>query len=120
MSGKWDKWYYYKPAPKGTDATESNATSAFDILIPILVCGILGAIGILGWQVYTYLKFGEWHQLSVITALRWSSIEWAFSPTKWIGIYKILDGFPLSLASFFAGIIPIGLWVWWDERPKAK
>ena len=120
MSGKWDRWYYFKPESRGSANSESSDTSPLDILIPILALGVLGAIGIIGWQIYSYLKLGEWHSLSVITVLRWCNIEWANSPSDWAGVHKILNEFPLSLASFVTGIAPVGLWLWWDERSKTK
>ncbi len=120
MSGKWDRWYYFKPESQRLASSELSDTSALDILIPILGLGVLTAIGIVGWQIYSYLKLGEWPSLSVISVLSWCNIEWARSPSDWVGVHRILNEFPLSLASFFAGIAPIALWLWWDERFKAK
>ena len=120
MSGKWDRWYYVKSESRRAASSESSDTSPLDILIPILALGVLAAIGIVGWQIYSYLKFSEWHSLSVISALRWCDIEWARSPSNWVGVHKILNEFPLSLASFVIGMAPVGLWLWWDERSEAK
>ena len=120
MSGKWDRWYYFKPETRRPESLKSSDTSALDMLIPILAVGVLAAIGIIGWQFYSYLKLGEWPSLSVITLLRWFNIEWAGAPSDWVGVHMILNEFPLSLAALFAGMVPIGLWLWWDERSKAK
>lgn len=76
-----------------------------EVFVWTVMSGIFGAIGIVGWQLYTYLKLGEWHSISVITAMRWFEIKWSFSPTGWLGIYEILDFVPLSIAVFCAGII---------------
>jgi hypothetical protein len=66
------------------------------------IVGILvfGAIGLVGWQIYHYLQVGQWQPISVITALQYCEVGWAYNPTKWIGLYRVLDFIPLSLASF--------------------
>lgn len=94
---------------KGYESKESESSvsladdfaSVFTSTVTLL---ILGAIGIVGWQLYTYLKLGEWHSISVITAMRWCEIKWSFSPTGWLGLYEILDFVPLSIAVFCAAI----------------
>lgn len=75
------------------------------MLISLAGIFILGAAGSIGWQIYTYLKFDEWHSISLITAMLWLEIKWASSPIGWIGLYKILDYIPLSLASLFTGFL---------------
>lgn len=120
MSGKWDRWYYFKPESRRLEGSGSSAGSALDILIPLLGAGVLAAIGIVGWQIYSYLKLGEWPSLSIITVLLWFNVDWARSADDWAGVHKILNAFPLSLATFVAGIAPIGIWLWWDERSRAK
>jgi|SRR3989304_2915766 len=120
MSGKWDRWYYFKPESRRSESSRSSDTSALDILIPILGVGLLAAIGIIGWQIYTYLKLGEWTSLSIITVLRWFSADWARSPSDWAGVHKILNEIPLSLTAFVAGVAPIGVWLWWHERSRPK
>ena len=59
----------------------------------------LACFGIVGWQIFHYLKDGDWQPLSVITAMGWAGLEWAFSPTSWLGLYKVLDWMPLSIAA---------------------
>lgn len=84
--------------------------SGNDVLILILIslAFLFGAIGSIGWQIYTYLKFDEWHSISLITAMRWFEIKWAVSPDGWFGLYKVLDYIPLSLASLFTCILFFG------------
>ena len=84
-------------------------TEKSDSVVVIFLWGILGAIGTFGWQLYTYLKAGAWHSLSIITAMRWFGIEWALTPSDWFGIYKILDAFPLSLFYFVLGLAVVGV-----------
>jgi hypothetical protein len=120
MSGNWDKWYYFKREPRPLYAAQVSDSSPLDILMPILAAGIVAAIAIVGWQVYTYLKVGAWQSLSVITALLWLHIDWARSPHDWMGVHKVLNGIPLSLTAFLMGIAPMGVWLWWDERSRTK
>ncbi len=120
MSGKWDMWYYFKSESRRPQSAGSGDSSPLDILMPILGAGILAAVGMLGWQIYSYLRLGEWPSLSIITALLWLNVDWARSPNDWAGVHKILDAIPLSLTAFLAGIAPIGVWLWWDERSKTK
>jgi hypothetical protein len=120
MSGKWDRWYYFKLEPRRSQNAGSSDSSPLDILVPILGAGILATVGIIGWQIYSYLRLGEWQSLSIITALLWLNVDWARLPSDWAGVHKILDAIPLSLTALVAGIAPIGLWLWWDERSKGK
>ena len=73
----------------------------------VLGLGLFGGLGMLGYQIYMYLRSGEWYSFSVITGLRWLNVQWAFYPKEWIGLYKILDDFPLSLGIFICGFIPL-------------
>jgi|GEM_PF-4733309 hypothetical protein len=81
----------------------------FELIAGIVGFGFLGGIGVLVYQIYWYLRIGEWYSFSVITGLRWLNVQWAFYPTEWIGIYKILDEFPLCLGMFICGLIPLFL-----------
>ena len=67
--------------------------------------GLLGAISIWMYQVFSFLRFGQWMPISVLTALSWLEVEWAIFPNQWLGVYKVLDFLPLSLVSIiFAAI----------------
>jgi len=79
------------------------AKSIFNLICIIIGLSIFVPLGILSYQTYWYLRIGEWHSFSVITGLRWLNIQWAFYPNDWIGIYKILDEFPLWVGVFLCG-----------------
>lgn len=64
---------------------------------------IFGGVGVVGWQVYEYLRYNIWSSVSVITALQWMKIQWALNPTDWIGLYNILRMIPLSLTMIVIG-----------------
>lgn len=77
-----------------------------------LIAGIgavLAGICTFGYQVYSFLRLGEWEGMSIITALQWAKIEWAYLPHEWFGFYKVLDAAPLSLALILFGIIALVL-----------
>jgi hypothetical protein len=84
-----------------TDELDTN------IGVAIWVSSSLGTTGIIGWQVYKYMRIGEWYPLSVISALRWCNVQWSFFPTEWFGLYKILDYLPLSVATIIVCIISL-------------
>jgi hypothetical protein len=82
--------------------------------------GTLGALGIFIWQIYEYLRSGEWRPVSVITALRWCNIEWSNFPAQWIGVHKILDQVPLSFVSLIVGFTGLGAGLWWNKSLIGK
>lgn len=80
-------------------------------MAPLVLCilGALCAIGILGYQVYIYLRLGYWVPISVVTALGWLNSAWALAPTEWLGLHKVLGFLPLSGTSF--GISVLVAWI---------
>ncbi len=92
----------------------------------------IGALPVLGYQSYFYLKSGQWFPLSAIDGLKYllglrlvlsgaakeatpeqmHAIKayiwpWLWHPQDWVGIHEILESTPLSL--FFGLIIGLGL-----------
>ncbi len=69
---------------------------AYDTFVTIaFFLWILTPLGILGWQIYGYLRYAVWNSLSVIDSLRWLGSEWASNPTDWTGLYSVLEWTPL-------------------------
>jgi hypothetical protein len=99
---------------------KAGETIAEGVVIPLVICallaGIAGALSVLGYQAYTFLRFGEWPAMSVIAALHWADLRWAQSPQDWLGVHKILAKIPLSIAIFFCGLIPLLLFSSWEDR----
>jgi hypothetical protein len=123
MSDGWDKWYRIRRETRpihGTAAAGAQESDALRYLLPILLIGIVAAAVILAWQLYSYLRFGAWPALSIVTLLNLLQIGWAQAPRDWIGLHALLDAIPLSAAAFAGGILPIGLWLWRDGRSNAK
>ena len=116
MSDKWDKWYYYTPAGKQRSSTGAAEGTFLDLVFPLAILGVVVAFGIVAWQIYIYLRTGNWHSLSVISALQWCGVEWAFFPRDWAGVHTVLSIFPLSLASALGGVVPAWIYVTWAEK----
>lgn len=62
--------------------------------------GYLGAVFaplcILGWQAFTWLKFGYWPPVSVV------ALYDKPPHLEWVGLQRLLEGTPLSLFLFLA------------------
>lgn len=72
----------------------------------VFLGGFLGGPALFIYQVYFYLRFGEWSSFSLISVL--SELDsrpghWALNPESWVGLHYILDFIPLSLVLFFTG-----------------
>jgi hypothetical protein len=67
--------------------------------------GLLGALGLFGWQTYTWLRTSAWISISVVKALTWLNIPWATSPKDWLGLHQLLDLTPLAIALLVLGVI---------------
>lgn len=93
-----EPWQGFPSGRKAETDWEPILTFAF-IAVPIF-----SGIFVVVWQIYRYLRYDIWTSVSVIDALRWSSVMWAHNPTDWLGIYRILDWMPLSLAFPSIGI----------------
>ncbi len=69
---------------------------------------VCAGIGEAAYQVYLYLKHGEWTALSVIDGLLYLLREnppiWLLYPHDWVGVHKLLDKTPLALGLFILGI----------------
>ncbi len=68
--------------------------------------GLFTVVGIIGWQALGWLKTGEWPSLTLLTGLATFGLEWATSPHSWIGIYNVLEHVPLTVAIFWAWMLP--------------
>ncbi len=78
-----------------------------------LVAGVffLSAIGVLGWEVYLWLREAQWPELSVGDALAWIGITPSFvSIEGWVGVSKIVNAIYIWLLehSLPAGCLYMG------------
>ena len=119
MNDSGNQWHYFKRASRPRHDTapgDSGRTELFGYLVAIFLLGCLAAAGILGWQIYGYLRYGTWPALSVIGVLQWLNLDWARSPRDWTGLHEFLDALPVSVVAFVGGIFPVGIWLSQDGR----
>ena len=81
-------------------------TGAGSIALYCVGLGLFAAIGILGWQILDWLKTGDWQALTLMSALASIGVDWASTPQSWIGIHNLLKEIPLTVAAFWAWMIP--------------
>ena len=79
------------------------------VLIGLLVA--LAGLGVLGLQIYGYLKIGEWKSVSLLSVAA-PQLPWLNNPQSWLGLHAIvrdvLDIMPLSLALVLVGWLIAG------------
>ena len=113
MSDKRDKWYYYRSSESATglarphEAVEERSWTLTGAAA--LAYATLGALAVLAWQCYRYLKLGVWPTLTVIDAMKAAGIDWATRPTDWLGVYALLAKTSLALAIFGLGLLALVL-----------
>ena len=88
-----------------------GSVAAF-IGIFFLICGI----SILGWQIFHWLDTGDWVPVPMLVIVEWlarqsttptavaNNLAWVAHPKSWIGLWKVLNWFPVSLASFLCAV----------------
>jgi hypothetical protein len=82
----------------------------------VLGLSVLGALGIFGWQCYTWLRFRHWVSLSALTALQWFEVPWALWPRDWLGLHAVLSWAPLALVLPILGVaVVVGAGVLFEE-----
>lgn len=72
----------------------------------VAILSILASVGIVIYQTYEWLRYGDWIKISVLQLLSFSEElqSWIYYPTEWVGVHKIFELIPLSLALFLIGI----------------
>lgn len=118
ITGVW----YLRPAkepkplefPPGAQGSNERArrfqelsSSSDDGTAILAIVLLLSSFGIVGWQIFDFLRDGEWVSISIITALVKFDIPWAIYPQDWLGLHKVLDVIPLSAALFVSGLIAL-------------
>ncbi len=97
--------------------TESNKKrinwfdKAWQRIVNVLgVLLILAGFLIIGFQIFLYLKNGEWIKLPLLYLVAFGPdnfVSWLDNPTSWLGLHKIvygiLDFIPVSLFSMLVG-----------------
>ena len=90
----------------GEDKLSKVGGKIIKVIFGLGGCAIfLSGIGIVSFQIYEYLKQGEWLSFTVIDGLLFIDSSWAKEPDDWLGIWKILNTIPLSLALIILAFI---------------
>ncbi|WP_416047946.1 hypothetical protein [Cupriavidus basilensis] len=89
-----------------------GAVATASLLIAMAL--FLGAIGVPLYQAYVWMKAGTWPPLSALDGIKWLAgpeawNSWLYWPEDWIGVHKILQECPISLALILAAVAPV--WV---------
>ncbi|MFC0246401.1 hypothetical protein ACFOLL_04360 [Falsochrobactrum ovis] len=82
--------------------TKSNADVMFVGLLALafFLCGL----GVLGFQIFEYLKTGIWSGFSLLNLLSlFVDDPWIYYPQSWFGVHKILAFIPSSATMFVIG-----------------
>lgn len=82
--------------------------------------GFGGGVTTILAQVYRWFRYGEWVSYSAIDGLKKLGNVWASYPEDWLGLYKLLDGIPLSLSCFIIGFAPGVIWVLGSDFTKSS
>jgi len=69
------------------------------------LASFLAGASILVYQVYMYLKGGDWLSFSIISMLNYFGSGWSSNPSNWIGLWKALDKVPLTIFSVVLGAL---------------
>jgi hypothetical protein len=77
-------------------------------LIPVVGTSfVFSGIGLFIYQIYFWLKNGEWTEYSLLWPL--SYIEnlqsWVYYPIEWVGVHKILDFIPFPIFLVAMGVV---------------
>jgi hypothetical protein len=93
---------------------------------------LAGFLGLVGMQVYRWFKDGEWTHISIADGIR-AGLErmhipddatgrlarlshWLDAPVNWLGLHKMVDVLPASLALFSIAILGNFIFVYGADR----
>jgi hypothetical protein len=91
---------------------------------------------LVAWQSYRWLRDGEWTHIELVNGLHdklasccvkdgdagrmASFVHWLDTPTSWLGMHKVFEIVPASLALFALSILGNWLFVYCTDRLSAR
>lgn len=107
------------------------------VLGAIVAYGYLTAfLGLLGFQVYRWFQTGEWTHVGVndgmraalahftgpdgLTGWRAALAHWLDAPVTWLGLHRVLEVLPASLALFALSILGNSLFIYTTDRLREE
>jgi hypothetical protein len=105
------------------------------VLGAVLGYGFLAAfLALVGFQVYRWFNDGEWTHIGVNDGMRaalahlsgsqglsgrWAALShWLDAPVNWLGLHKVLEALPASLALFAISILGNGIFICTSDRAR--
>ena len=105
---------------KNSKKGEESVLTAIFVYSPIifLIPGltIFICLGILGWQIFSYLSSGVWQSINSIDALSllFQSTKfglWLEKTDSWLGVYELISWMPLWLGVAITGVFIEIVWL---------
>jgi hypothetical protein len=128
--------------PRGRGGAAMNVAASKNRDAALRIAGLLGAVlgygclaaflYLVGSQVYRWFREGEWTRFGVNEGLRVglahccvsdadtgrlaALMHWLESPVDWLGLHKVLEALPASLALFALSILGNSIFIYCRDR----
>jgi len=70
-------------------------------LLGLCTASIVIGLPVSGFQLYVYLKHGQWPVFSTLDAIKYFARpeiwSWPWSPQDWLGLHQLLESIPLVI-----------------------
>jgi len=139
-----------QPAPNGVQATPTDARSGSSGgVVLVRITGALGAVlgygclaaflYLISLQIYRWFREGDWTHFGVADGMQaWLTrccvqdgdtgrlaalVHWLEAPTDWMGLHKVLEILPASLALFALSILGNSIFIYcrdWSEARRQR
>ena len=97
---------------------------------------LLAFLYLVGWQTYRWFRDGEWPHVGLVEGLRVvltrccvkdsdtgrlsSLLHWLDSPASWLGLHKVVEILPTSLALFAVSIAGNSIFIYCKDRLERR
>jgi hypothetical protein len=96
-----------KLSSSGPPVLTSDSASEFGnrVAFSFVALLVLAGLGVLGLQIYAWLRSGAWFPFSVVDGARLIfDYQWLVSPVDWIGLHGALSQIPISALLLIGGV----------------
>lgn len=76
-----------------------------NLAVFLLLAGTVCLLACLGFQVFTFAKYGYWRPVSVVDVMAWVGSAWATYPLSWYGVHKVLAFMNAGLFVFIPSVL---------------
>jgi hypothetical protein len=134
-----------QPAPGGAEPASSGARVSGRVMVLRAIGGLGAVLGygclaaflyLIGRQIYGWFREGEWSHFGVAEGLRVgltrccvndgdsgrlaALVHWIEAPVDWLGLHKVLEILPASLALFALSILGNSIFIYCRDRSDAR